>query len=110
MWATWRCVTSASPTSAPRPVTTLTTPGGNPASPNSFAISTIAADVYSDGLTTAVQPAASAGASFQLVSVSGEFHGVMIATTPFGSCFVYENTPRLSVGITAPSTLSARPA
>ena len=38
----------------------------------------------SDGLITAVQPAASAGASFQLVSVSGEFHGVMIATTPFG--------------------------
>ena len=37
---------------------------------------------------TAVHPAASAGASFQLVSVRGEFHGVMIATTPLGSCFV----------------------
>ena len=37
---------------------------------------------------TAVQPAASAGASFQLVSVRGEFQGVMITTTPFGSYFV----------------------
>src|SRR5688572_35903 len=110
MCATDGCVTSASPTSAPRPVITLTTPGGNPASPNSFAISTIAADVYSEGLITAVHPAASAGASFQLVRVSGEFHGVMIATTPLGSCFVYENTPRLSVGMTAPWTLSASPA
>ena len=43
------------------------------------------ADVNSEGFTTAVQPVASAGASFQLVSVSGEFQGVMIATTPFGS-------------------------
>ena len=39
----------------------------------------------SEGLTTTVQPAASAGASFQVVSASGEFHGVMIATTPLAS-------------------------
>ena len=30
-------------------------------------------------------PAASAGASFQVASISGEFHGVMAATTPSGS-------------------------
>ena len=54
---------------------------------------------------TTVHPAASAGASFQLVSVSGEFHGVMIATTPLGSCFVYVNTPFLSVGMTEPCDL-----
>ena len=68
------------------------------------------ADVNSEGLTTAVQPVASAGASFQLVSVNGEFHGVMIATTPFGSRFVYANTPFLSVGMTSPWILSAIPA
>ena len=79
MCATAGCVTSASPTSGPRPVTTLTTPFGKPASVNSCASSSIDAEVNSDGLMTAVQPAASAGASFQLVSVSGEFHGVMIA-------------------------------
>ena len=32
-----------------------------------------------------VQPAASAGAIFQLASSSGEFHGVIAATTPSGS-------------------------
>ena len=84
MWATSGCVTSGSPTSLPKPVTTFTTPFGKPASKNSCASSTIEAEVYSEGLTIAVQPAASAGASFQLVSVSGEFHGVMMATTPFG--------------------------
>ena len=56
-----------------------------PARRNKSANSTIAQDVNSEGLMTAVQPAANAGASFQLVNVSGEFQGVMIATTPFGS-------------------------
>ena len=77
---------------------------------NSCASSTIDADVNSDGFTTAVQPAASAGASFQLVSVSGEFHGVMIAITPLGSRRVYAKTPFLSVGMTSLCTLSASPA
>jgi hypothetical protein len=43
------------------------------------------ADVYSDGLITTVQPAANAGASFHVVSISGEFHGVINAQTPTGS-------------------------
>src|SRR5205823_15023575 len=108
--ATFGCVTSGSPTSGPRPATTLITPFGMPAAATRPASSSIEADVNSEGLTTTVQPAANAGASFQLVSVSGEFHGVMIATTPFGSYFVYAKTPFLSVGRTALSILSARPA
>jgi hypothetical protein len=43
------------------------------------------ADVNSDGLITTVLPAASAGASFQVVRSSGEFHGTMAAMTPSGS-------------------------
>ena len=39
----------------------------------------------SDGLTTTVFPAASAGASFHAASRSGEFHGSTAATTPYGS-------------------------
>ena len=35
---------------------------------------------------TTVLPEASAGPSFQVPSMSGEFHGVMIAHTPAGSC------------------------
>ena len=34
------------------------------------------ADVYSDGLITTVEPAANAGASFHVVSISGEFHAL----------------------------------
>ena len=51
----------------------------------SFMNSSSEAEVNSDGLMTTVQPAASAGASFQAVSISGEFHGVMNAHTPTGS-------------------------
>ena len=41
--------------------------------------------VSSAGLSTTVQPAASAGASFQLARLSGKFHGTMAPTTPTGS-------------------------
>ena len=37
------------------------------------------------GLTTTVQPAARAGATFHADSVTGAFHGTMAATTPTGS-------------------------
>ncbi len=107
--ATIGCSTSGAPASGPKPVTTLTTPGGKPASSNSFMNSSIDADVNSDGLTTTVLPAASAGASFHAVSSSGEFHGMMAATTPSGSWRVKLKLPGLSMGITEPSILSASP-
>ena len=64
---------------------TLKTPSGIPASVTSFASSSAVTGVWSLGLVTIVHPAASAGASFQLKSSSGEFHGTMAATTPTGS-------------------------
>src|SRR5690625_1597356 len=82
------CSTSGVPTSLPKPVTTLTTPAGKPASSTSLTNSSVDADVNSDGFKTTVQPAAKAGAIFQAVSSSGEFHGVIAATTPKGSCRV----------------------
>ena len=85
MRATSGCSTRGSPASAPKPVTTLTTPCGKPASSNRRASSSIDADANSEGLTTTVLPAASAGASFQQVSSSGEFQGVIAPTTPTGS-------------------------
>src|SRR5215470_9082933 len=84
-FATSGCSTSGAPTSGPKPVTTLTTPGGKPASSTSFMNSSTEADVNSDGLITTVLPAASAGASFQESSSSGEFHGVIMPQTPSGS-------------------------
>ena len=75
---------NAPATVEPRPVTTLTTPGGTPASvasrPNSIAVS----GVCEAGLTTWVQPAARAGPSLRVIIANGKFHGVMAAVTPTG--------------------------
>ncbi len=83
--ATLRCATSGTPTCSPKPVTTFSTPGGKPTSSNTRASAMDEAEVDSDGLSTTVLPAASAGASFHVASMSGEFHGVMAAITPSGS-------------------------
>ena len=45
----------------------------------------VVADVSSAGLTTAVQPAASAKGSFWLTMSRGKFQGVTMPTTPSGS-------------------------
>ena len=76
---------SARPVSGVDPVTTLNTPGGSPASSNRRASSSVETGVWSEGLTTSVQPAASAGAAFQVRSISGEFQGTIAPTTPTGS-------------------------
>ena len=77
-------VTSASPTSEPRPVITLTTPGGNSASSSRSAILSVVSGVVAAGLTTIVLPAISAGASLVPSSVSGKLFGTIAATTPIG--------------------------
>ena len=59
-----------------------------PASSTSFISSSVEAEGNSDGLMTIVQPAASAGAIFQVSRSNGEFHGVIAATTPTGSWHV----------------------
>jgi hypothetical protein len=82
----WR--TRGLPVPSPKPVITLTTPGGKPASSKSLANSRVEAGVCSAGFTTTVQPAASAGASLKVSRSSGEFHGAMAPTTPTGSLLV----------------------
>ena len=77
-------VTRCSPRSRP-PGTTLTTPAGTPASSRASASTKLLSGASGGGLTTTVQPAASAGATFQADSVTGAFHGMMAATTPTGS-------------------------
>ncbi|MNS68839.1 hypothetical protein D3C72_1021310 [compost metagenome] len=79
------CATSALPTTLPLPVTILNTPGGTPASSASSATRSAESGVISAGLTTSVQPHASAGAIFHMPIISGKFHGTMAATTPTGS-------------------------
>ncbi len=106
--ATSRCSTNAAPTSAP-PFTTLTMPAGIPASDASRASSSAVTGVCGEGLMTTALPAASAGATFQLVSEKGPLNGARIATTPYGrrivrACRVAESSTL------EPWTLSAAPA
>ncbi len=78
------CATSAAPASSPIPWITLNTPGGSPASWASSASSEHDSGDHSAGLSTTVQPAASAGAVFQVESMNGAFHGVITAAGPAG--------------------------
>ncbi len=66
----------------------LKQPSGSPASIASSASRSAVSGVISDGLSTVVQPAASAGKIFQSAIISGKFQGEMPATTPTGSCLV----------------------
>jgi hypothetical protein len=76
--------TSAAPTSSPMPCTTLKTPGGRPASSARSASSEHDSGDHSAGLRMTVLPAARAGAHFQVESMNGAFHGVMITAGPAG--------------------------
>jgi len=58
------CRLSASPTTEPRPLTTLKTPLGKPAASTSSVKRSVASGVFSAALKTIVQPAARAGATF----------------------------------------------
>ena len=75
---------SGLPASSPKPLTTLTTPGGNRSSISSSTTSNDAG-VCSAGLRTTQLPAASAGASFQVAIRIGKFQGMIWPTTPSGS-------------------------
>jgi hypothetical protein len=71
--------------------TTLTTPGGTPASSANSPRRSGLKGASSAGLRITVQPVASAGPIFQIEAPSGPFHGMMAPTTPTGSFSVYEN-------------------
>ena len=83
--ATSGCSTSRFPTTEPGPTRTLTTPSGMPASSTSSASRSAESGVSAAGFSTTVLPQASAGPSFQVVMLSGKFHGTISPTTPSGS-------------------------
>ena len=82
------CAASAAPAVSPNPGTTLTTPAGRPASSMSSPSRSADSGVCSAGLSTTVQPVASAGPSFHAAISSGKFHGMIWPTTPTGSLLV----------------------
>ena len=79
------CFVIASPITEPRPSSTLIRPFGRPACSHRRASSSAISGVTSAGLMTTALPAASAGATFCASLATGEFHGVIAATTPIGS-------------------------
>ena len=66
-------------------MTTLSTPAGKPASSPMRITARAVNGVCSAGLSTIVQPAASAGAALRVGIAAGKFHGVIPAVTPTGS-------------------------
>ena len=103
----WR--TSAAPVTLPGPGSTLSTPGGNPASSASSPMRTAVSGVSAAGLSTTQLPAASAGAHFQPTMIMGKFHGMIAPITPIGSRSVYVSHPGW-IGMVSPVSLVAHPA
>ena len=90
----WR--TRCSPTSRPAGIT-LTTPFGMPASSSSSAMSRASSGVSGEGLMTIVEPESSAGASFDIVTNCGTFHGTIAPTTPTPSERTITGVPSMPV-------------
>ena len=78
------CVTRAAPASSPIPCTMLNTPSGTPASVMISGSRLADSGDHSAGLRTTVHPAARLGASFQVSSMNGVFHGVISPAGPAG--------------------------
>ena len=95
-------VTKVLPNSAPKPFTTLITPGGSK-SPIISINTIIEIGVLSAGLRTTQFPAARAGASFQTAINIGKFQGMICAITPRGSLMIIE-TVSLSNSLIEPSS------
>ena len=83
-------------------MTTERTPAGSPASSASAAIASADSGVCSAGLSTIVQPAASAGAVFRVGIAAGKFQGVIPAVTPTGCLRTRMRRSLLGVGIVSP--------
>ena len=75
----------AAPTVGPSPLTRLNTPAGTPAACITSVQICAEKGAISEGLSTIVQPTASAGATLQAIWLTGQFHGVIRPHTPIGS-------------------------
>jgi len=92
------------PMAGASPVITLSTPAGSPARCPSSAMASADSGVCSAGLSTTVQPAASAGAALRVIMAAGKFHGVMQPTTPIGCRSTMIRLSSLVAGISSPRT------
>ena len=82
--------------------TTLTRPGGTPASSSSPATRKAVSGASRAGLITTALPAARAGATFRVIMAAGKFHGVIMATTPTGGWRVITRLSPAGAVLTVP--------
>ena len=90
--------------------TTLTSPGGRPASRHNSPNRSAASGASSEGLNTTAFPAANAGATHDPATTSEPFHGAMTPTTPYGSRSTRLTSNEPLTGVLVPCSLSAYPA
>ncbi len=72
---------------------TLTQPAGTPASSRIGISASMVSGVSEAGLSTTVQPAASAGPILRVAIAAGKFHGVTSTATPAGLCCTRMRAP-----------------
>ena len=101
--ATSGCDTISSPATGPSPGRKLNTPGGSSASSTHAASRPEQTAVLGAGFQTTVFPEASAGATSSAGIVYGQFHGVTIATGPFGRRSSSTRVPGEALGGMLPS-------
>ena len=93
------------------PTTTLSQPGGRPASVSSSASRSAESGVADAGLSTTAQPAASAGAILWATRLNGKLKGLIAPTIPIGRRSVKASFPspawEASIGTTSPASLRA---
>mmetsp|Transcript_18877 Transcript_18877/g.47033 ORF Transcript_18877/g.47033 Transcript_18877/m.47033 type:complete len:229 (-) Transcript_18877:85-771(-) len=91
------------------PCTTLSTPGGSPASSASCASIIAAPGSRSDGLSTMVLPAVTATGNIHRGIMAGKLKGQMPAVTPSGWRMLYESMPVLTFSAISPIWYVAMP-
>src|ERR1700688_3473371 len=110
MARTTGCSVSGVPTSVPKPVTTLMTPFGMPASVNAWTRLKVESGVSCAGLITQALPQTTAGSSFQEGIAIGKFHGVIMPQTPIGCLTAIANLLGNSDGTVGPNMRRPSPA
>ena len=94
-----------SPTSEPRPVTRLKTPGGKPASTHRRTSSAAMTGVLFEGLSRTVLPPATAAQAMPQGMASGKFQGEITTPTPRGhQCWTFVSPAMICILAGLPTT------
>src|SRR6202034_2401607 len=96
------CSHGTSPIGGASPVMTLKTPFGRPAFSASATSANELSGVSLAGLSTTVQPAASAGDTLRVIIEFGKFQGVIAPQTPIGCLIANRRASPLWVGMVSP--------